>query len=90
MWEYLWQFLFTGQAEYCPAETLCYCKGYSVCFDEDEYEEYFELRDDARRLEKEIEELTSGEAEEDTVTAMKIDLAAMYQRMDEIKAKAVQ
>ncbi|KKA23614.1 hypothetical protein T310_2360 [Rasamsonia emersonii CBS 393.64] len=94
VWEYLWQFLFTGQAEYCPEETFCYCEGYGVCFDEDEYEQYFELRDEARRLEKEIEGLTSTDAEdetpEDTVTAMKIDLAVMYQRMDEIKAKEVQ
>ena len=32
IWEYLWQFLFTGRSIYCPSETTCQCEGFGVCF----------------------------------------------------------
>lgn len=31
--EYTWQFLFTGEAEFCPSMHACYCDGYGICFD---------------------------------------------------------
>lgn len=30
--EYTWQYIFTGQAEFCPSQHRCYCDGYGVCF----------------------------------------------------------
>ncbi|KAI9806692.1 MAG: hypothetical protein M1825_006149 [Sarcosagium campestre] len=30
--EYLWQYIFTGNAEFCPITHSCYCLGYGVCF----------------------------------------------------------
>jgi len=30
--EYSWQYLFTGQAEYCPSQSVCFCDGYGICF----------------------------------------------------------
>ena len=32
VWEYTWQFLFTGQGAVCPAEHRCYCDLYGICF----------------------------------------------------------
>ena len=32
IWEYTWQFLFTNHSNLCPAEHLCYCDGFGVCF----------------------------------------------------------
>lgn len=32
IWEYSWHFLFTGQSVRCPAEHLCYCDGFGICF----------------------------------------------------------
>ena len=32
IWEYSWQYLFTSQGVYCPAEHLCYCDAFGVCF----------------------------------------------------------
>ena len=32
VWEYLWHYLFTGQNTYCPAEHVCYCDGFGICF----------------------------------------------------------
>lgn len=32
IWEYLWQYLFTGRTIYCPSEYECHCRGFGVCF----------------------------------------------------------
>ena len=45
IWEYTWQFLFTGQSIVCPAEHICYCDGFGVCFGGDtEYKAFERLR----------------------------------------------
>ena len=45
IWEYTWQFLFTGQSIVCPAEHVCYCDGFGVCFGGDtEYKDFERLR----------------------------------------------
>lgn len=30
--EYTWQYIFTGQSEFCPPEHECYCDGYGICY----------------------------------------------------------
>jgi hypothetical protein len=30
--EYTWQYIFTGQSEFCPSQHECYCDGYGICF----------------------------------------------------------
>ena len=32
IWEYSWQYLFTSQGVACPAEHLCYCDAFRLCF----------------------------------------------------------
>ena len=32
IWEYSWQYLFTRQNVSCPAEHICYCDAFGVCF----------------------------------------------------------
>ncbi|KAJ5085725.1 hypothetical protein N7532_010496 [Penicillium argentinense] len=32
IWEYLWQYVFTGQTVLCPQESVCLCDGYGYCF----------------------------------------------------------
>ena len=45
IWEYTWQFLFTGKSTVCPAEHICYCDGFGVCFGGDaEYKNFERLR----------------------------------------------
>lgn len=42
IWEYVWQFVFTGENVVCPKEHVCYCDGFGVCFGgEEEYEAYW-------------------------------------------------
>jgi hypothetical protein len=95
VWEYLWQFLFADQTEFCPEETMCYCHGYGVCFDPKEYDRYFRLRDEARRLEKYIDDglIASPDNtpanDDDTITTMRTRISAISQQMEDIKAKAI-
>jgi len=45
IWEYVWQFVFTGKNVYCPKEHICYCDQYGTCFGgEEEYENYKALQ----------------------------------------------
>lgn len=32
IWEYSWQYLFTGQPDSCPPEHACYCDAFGLCF----------------------------------------------------------
>lgn len=32
MLEYNWQYIFTGEAEFCPPQHECYCDGFGICF----------------------------------------------------------
>jgi hypothetical protein len=42
VWEYIWQFVFTGNYVVCPMEHICYCDGFGVCFGGDEeYKAYY-------------------------------------------------
>jgi len=88
VWEYVWQWLFSGQAEFCPAETACYCDGYGLCFNQKLYTQYFELRDQARALEAKAEELTSAANGTSTpeIDAMREKAGQTYRLMDDIKA----
>ncbi|GIC88045.1 uncharacterized protein Aud_004436 [Aspergillus udagawae] len=90
VWEYLWQWLFTGREEYCPDEQVCYCEGYGVCFGEGEYEEYFRLRDESRESERRVEELNQSEAfVEEDIRSLKDHIDELHEKMSAIKSKAV-
>lgn len=32
IFEYIWHYLFTRNAEYCPSMNTCYCDGFGICF----------------------------------------------------------
>lgn len=94
VWEYVWQWLFTGQSEFCPEETSCYCEGYGVCFDPDDYKDYFKFRQEARELEKEIDKLKESangtlDIPEDRISSMRLDVQNLWRKMAEIKEKVV-
>lgn len=62
IWEYLWQYIFTGRSVYCPSEHRCHCEGFGICFGSDaEYTEFEELRRTKETLELELEELREEE-----------------------------
>lgn len=50
IWEYSWQYLFTKDSAHCPAEHVCYCDGFGVCFGgEIPYRQYLERLDQKTR-----------------------------------------
>ena len=71
IWEYLWQFLFTGKGIYCPSEHACHCQGFGICFGSDaKYKEFERLRriQEAYKVELNVlreERLIREEAEAD-------------------------
>jgi len=55
IFEYVWQFVFLGQAVACPDELTCHCVGYGVCFqDQEEYTAWHRLRTERDRLSHEV------------------------------------
>lgn len=61
IWEYTWQFLFTGQSISCPAEHICYCDGFGVCFGGVvEYQNFETLRNTTTDYEDELKEMRAG------------------------------
>lgn len=45
IFEYLWQYIFTGNSIECPAMHSCYCDGYGICFGgPDEFDRYLDTR----------------------------------------------
>ncbi|KAL9061562.1 MAG: hypothetical protein Q9162_000094 [Coniocarpon cinnabarinum] len=47
VWEYLWHYVFTGNATFCPVEHVCYCDGYGVCFGgQEQYDSWWDIRNE--------------------------------------------
>ncbi|KAF2837883.1 hypothetical protein M501DRAFT_936985 [Patellaria atrata CBS 101060] len=56
VWEYIWQFAFSGQSIHCPKMHICYCDGFGVCFGgEERFNAWFEQRYSLRKWEKELD-----------------------------------
>ncbi|PBP15639.1 hypothetical protein BUE80_DR013626 [Diplocarpon rosae] len=55
VFEYIWQFIFTGKNVVCPKEHVCYCDGFGICFGgEKEFDAYSDKMRERTRLEKEL------------------------------------
>lgn len=45
IWEYMWQFVFTGENVFCPKEHVCLCDQYGTCFGgEEAYDSFVNLK----------------------------------------------
>lgn len=57
VWEYVWHYIFTGQATYCPKEHVCYCDGYGICFGgEEQYNAWWEKMWEKRHYEYQLKD----------------------------------
>lgn len=76
VWEYLWQYVFTGEPVVCPEESVCLCDGYGLCFGgHNELEAFRDLqsiRDDLRAQCDEYAFLSEG-----------LELASANEHVDE-------
>lgn len=91
IWEFAWQYVFTGRAAVCPPEHACYCDGYGVCFGgEDSYKEFFELRQRKQNYSSEWDRLLKEQSLEvggkDNETLRKVDPERMMFLKDRIRA----
>ena len=54
--EYSWQYIFTGKGAICPAEHICYCDTFGICFGgSTEYEHFIRLEDRRKEFKSELE-----------------------------------
>ncbi|KAK0125123.1 hypothetical protein ONS96_008987 [Cadophora gregata f. sp. sojae] len=59
IFEFIWQFIFTGKNVACPKEYVCYCDGFGICFGgEKEYDAYQEKVKERTQLEEELKTWT--------------------------------
>ena len=58
IWEYIWQYVFTAGSIACPAEHICYCEAFGICFGGSaEYNDFEELRRTRKVFELELGKL---------------------------------
>ena len=56
IWEFLWQFILSGNPISCPEESSCYCDGYGLCFGGPQaYSEFEKLHKARLEAAKELE-----------------------------------
>lgn len=57
IWEYVWQFVFTGQNVYCPKEHICFCDQFGTCFGGEEgWNDFIVLRNELGDRERDLRE----------------------------------
>lgn len=57
IWEYLWQYVFTGQNVVCVEENVCLCDGYGFCFGgPDEFRAFQDLEAERNELQQQLED----------------------------------
>lgn len=57
IWEYLWQYVFTGQPVVCVEESVCLCDGYGFCFGGPaELQDWRALDEERKDMQKELED----------------------------------
>lgn len=55
IWEYVWQFVFTGEAVFCPKEHICFCDQYGTCFGgEEEFTRFTNLKNELGDRERDL------------------------------------
>ncbi|KAL8774695.1 MAG: hypothetical protein Q9209_000634 [Squamulea sp. 1 TL-2023] len=104
IWEYTWQYIFTQNAVHCPAEHICYCDGFGVCFGgQVSYGQYVELLESKTRINEELNLLdlnrrvvqgpnnsTSDFNQTDTKTSLRAQLTQVEAELIARKQEAVQ
>ncbi|KAF2691871.1 hypothetical protein K458DRAFT_425741 [Lentithecium fluviatile CBS 122367] len=57
IWEYVWQFVFTGENVYCPKEHICFCDQFGSCFGgEEDFEDFLQIKNQLGDRERELRE----------------------------------
>lgn len=90
--EYNWQYIFTGQSEFCPSQHRCYCDGYGVCFGgttDENLLAWLKLLRERELLDDELNELRKDEAlNKDRVVEAEAEKLRVNTRLEELKNEA--
>ena len=105
IWEYSWQYVFArGRETYCPAEHVCYCDGYGVCFEgEGDYRRFAEVIERRKEYRKRLgivredpadgsngDERSSSYSVEQDVSLLEEQIAQLDQQIIRQRAEALQ
>jgi hypothetical protein len=87
IWEYVWQFVFTGQNVYCPKEHICFCDQYGSCFGgEDAYSDYVNLKNELGDRERDLREWEEkGKAREEAEQEGELEKLELLEKPEEGK-----
>jgi hypothetical protein len=93
VWEFVWQFVFTGREVVCPQERACWCGAYGLCFEEEgEWEGLQKLVKNRAGLRKAKERLDEekgdGEESNKAIEELKRDIEALDGQIEELRLAA--
>ncbi|KAF2022293.1 hypothetical protein BU24DRAFT_42049 [Aaosphaeria arxii CBS 175.79] len=82
IWEYVWQFVFTGQNIVCPKEHMCFCDQYGSCFGgEDEFKVFIDRKNELGGREAELRDWEEkGKAIKEAQDEGRFDEAAQLEK----------
>lgn len=65
IWEYTWQYVFTGDSVFCPVLDVCYCEGYGICFESKaKFSQWWHWREESQQWKMEYLQLKSSGKED--------------------------
>jgi hypothetical protein len=89
--EYSWQYLFTGQSEFCPSQNICFCDGYGICFGSDwEFQHWSDKREIMHCRLEEAHRLEGQNSWPEKQFSLRKEAAVMEEWLDETKQKAIE
>lgn len=90
--EYNWQYIFTGQSEFCPPQHACYCDGYGICFGgttDENLQSWLKLLRRKEILEDELEKLRDNEVSDKAkIDEAEAERLKINTKLDDWKAEA--
>lgn len=89
--EYSWQYLFTGQAEFCPSQNICFCDGYGICFGGDlEFQHWLDKRDKVHCMLDEAARLEKDKSWPSKLNSLRKEITTAEKWLEERKQKAIE
>jgi hypothetical protein len=90
--EYTWQYIFTGQSEFCPSQHQCYCDGYGICFGgttDAALQNWLDLLKKLERADAELDDLPRSSPEElRSLTAARADRDTLNAELERLRREA--
>lgn len=90
--EYNWQYIFTGQGEFCPPQHECYCDGFGICFGgttDAKLQHWLDLQRKKELVDEKLTELRKdAESHRQEIVSADQEKSALIHRLDSLKAEA--